>query len=321
MAIYLTEADVQKLLTMEIALEEVEAAFRAQAAGDVVNIPRARIPLERGAYNFMSAAWHSRGVAGHKAYVATRTGVAFHVMLYSTRGEGLLAIIEAGRLGQMRTGAASGVATKYMARQNATSVAVIGAGYQARTQLAAIAAVRPVSTARVFSRTEPNRESFAREMSEALGIKVLPAVSVEACVDGADIVVTITGATEPMLGGEMLAPGMHINASGANSWLRRELDTQAVVMSDVIATDDVAQARVECAELMRAMETGRLTWGQVHELGDVIAGRVAGRTSDQQITLFESQGVALEDIAVAARLNEMAREQGIGMQVPAQARG
>jgi ornithine cyclodeaminase/alanine dehydrogenase-like protein (mu-crystallin family) len=312
MALYLTESDVGHLLTMEIALEEVENAFRAQASGDIVNVPRARIPLERGSYNLMAAAWHSRGVVGHKSYVATRTGVGFHVMLYSARGDGLLAIIEASRLGQMRTGAASGVATKYMARADAGSVAVIGAGYQAKTQLAAVAAVRPVRVARVFSRTPAHREAFAKEISTALGIQVTAAVSAEACVDGADVVVTITGATEPVLGGEMLAPGMHINAAGANSWLRRELDTQAVVMADVVATDDVAQAKVESAELMRAVETGRLTWGRVHELGDIVTGRVPGRTTGEQITLFESQGVALEDIAVAARLYDLAMERGTG---------
>jgi ornithine cyclodeaminase/alanine dehydrogenase-like protein (mu-crystallin family) len=312
MALYLTESDVGHLLTMEIALEEVENAFRAQASGDIVNVPRARIPLERGSYNLMAAAWHSRGVVGHKSYVATRTGVGFHVMLYSARGDGLLAIIEASRLGQMRTGAASGIATKYMARADAGSVAVIGAGYQAKTQLAAVAAVRPVRVARVFSRTPAHREAFAKEISTALGIQVTAAVSAEACVDGADVVVTITGATEPVLGGEMLAPGMHINAAGANSWLRRELDTQAVVMADVVATDDVAQAKVESAELMRAVETGRLTWGRVHELGDIVTGRVPGRTTGEQITLFESQGVALEDIAVAARLYDLAMERGTG---------
>jgi ornithine cyclodeaminase/alanine dehydrogenase-like protein (mu-crystallin family) len=237
-------------------------------------------------------------------------------MLYSARGEGLLAIIEASRLGQVRTGAASGVATKFMARENASSVAIVGAGYQAKTQLAAVSAVRPVSVARVFSRTPAHREAFAKEMGAALGIEVAPAVSVEACADGADIVVTITGATDPVVGGEMLSPGMHINAAGANSWLRRELDTQAVVLADVIATDDVAQAKVECAELMRAVETGRVTWGRVHELGDIVTGRVAGRTSADQITLFESQGVALEDVAVAARLYDLAKERGVGTTIP-----
>ncbi|MBI4220082.1 MAG: ornithine cyclodeaminase family protein [Chloroflexi bacterium] len=317
MALYLTERDVQHLLTMEIALTEVENAFKAHATGDIVNQPRSRIPLPNSAYNLMSAGWISRGVVGHKSYVATRSGVGFHVMLYSAKGEGLLAILEASRLGQMRTGAASGVATRYMAVQDASSVGIIGAGYQARTQLAAVAAVRPVSVARVYSRDPQRREAFAREMTDALGLKVLPAVSVEACVDGADIVLTITGSSEPVLGGEMLSPGVHINAAGANSWLRRELDTQAVVMADVIATDDKAQAKIECAELMRAVESGRITWGKVYELGEIVSGRVAGRTAKDQITLFESQGVAMEDVAVAARLYDMAKEQGIGTRVPA----
>lgn len=316
MALFLTEADVQGLLTMELALEEVEAVFRAQATGDAVNQPRYRIPLERGAYNLMSAAWHTKGVVGHKSYVATRGGVGFHVMLYGTRGEGLLAIFEAGRLGQVRTGAASGVATKFMAREDARVLAIIGSGYQARTQLAAIAAVRPIEAARVYSRSPEHRAAFASEMSEAMGFEVAAAASVAACVDGADVIATITGAAEPVLTGDMVLAGVHINAAGANSWLRRELDTQAVARADVIATDDVAQARVECAELMRAVDAGRLTWGRVHELGDIVGGSVAGRTSAGQVTLFESQGIALEDVAVAARLLELARSTGVGTRVP-----
>lgn len=316
MALYLTEADVQSLLTMELALEEVEAVFKAQAAGDAVNQPRYRIPLERGAYNLMSGAWHSRGVVGHKSYVATRGGVGFHVTLYSARGEGLLAIFEAGRLGQVRTGAASGVATKFMARADARSVAIIGSGYQARTQLAAIAAVRPIDSARVYSRSAEHRNSFATAMTDALGIQVVAAESVAACVDGVDVIATITGSAEPVLTGDLVSPGVHINAAGANSWLRRELDTQAVAKADIIVTDDVDQARIECAELMRAIEAGKLTWGRVHALSDIVTGVRSGRSGADQVTLFESQGVAIEDVAVAARLLDLAREKGVGTVVP-----
>jgi ornithine cyclodeaminase/alanine dehydrogenase-like protein (mu-crystallin family) len=315
-AIYLTEDDVRGLLTMETALECLEEVFQAQARGQVVNHPRSRIPLAQGSYNLMSAAWLEKGVVGQKSYVATRAGVGFHVMLYSARGEGLLAIFEASRLGQVRTGAASGLASKYMARPDSSTVALIGAGYQARTQLEAVAKMLPIESAKVFSRSAERRQGFSEKSSGALGIDVRPACSAEECVDGADVVVAITNARDPVLLGQWFRPGIHVNAAGNNSWLKRELDADALARCDIVATDDVDQAKIECGELMHAIETGRLRWDSVASLADVVSGRVPGRNSPSDITLFESQGVAMEDVAVAERLYRMARERGIGVEVP-----
>lgn len=316
MAIYLTEDDVRGLLTMETALECLEEVFRAQARGQVVNHPRSRIPLGRGSYNLMSAAWLEKGVVGQKSYVATRSGIGFHVMLYDATGEGLLAIFEAGRLGQVRTGAASGLASKYMARPDSSTVALIGAGNQARTQLEAVAKMLPIESAKVFSRSAERRQGFAERSSGALGIDVQPAGSAEACVDGADVVITITNSRDPVLLGEWLSPGVHVNAAGNNSWLKRELDADAIGRCELIATDDVNQAKIECGELMHAVETGRLRWDSVASLADVVSGRVPGRNSPSDITLFESQGVAMEDVAVAERLYRMAKEQNVGTEMP-----
>jgi ornithine cyclodeaminase/alanine dehydrogenase-like protein (mu-crystallin family) len=263
----------------------------------------------------MAATWPARGVAGHKSYVAGRGGASFHVMLYGTKGEGLLAVMEANTLGQVRTGAASGVATKHMARPDAGVVAVIGSGYQAETQLEAVAAVRSVTAARVFSRTPEKRDSFARKMSVRLGAPVTASATAAACVKGADIVVTITNAAEPVLTGDMVTPGMHINAAGANSWLRRELDTAAVAKCGVVAVDDVDQAKAECAELMRAAETGHFSWDRAVQIENVVAGESSGRRDAADITLFESQGIALEDLAVAERVWRAAVAKGIGAKV------
>ena len=316
MALYLTETDVASLLDMRLALDALEEAFRARARGEAFNSPRGRLPVSGGAYNFMAATWPAKGIAGHKAYTGTRKGARFHVTLYDASGAGLLAVIEAGRLGQVRTGAASGVATKFMAREDATVAAVIGSGYQAETQLEAIAAVRRLTAARVFSRTPERRNAFAGKMSERLGVPVSAAASAADCVRGADIVVTVTNSAEPVLTGDMLGPGMHINAAGANSWLRRELDTAAVARCGTVAVDDIEQAKIECGELMRAAETGHFSWDRAIQLDRVVAADLPGRRSADEITLFESQGIALEDIAVAERVYRLALERGLGARLP-----
>jgi alanine dehydrogenase len=316
MAIYLTESEVNSLLTMDLALEALDEVFRARAVGKVANLPRTRLPIGRGSYNLMAASWPERGVVGHKSYAAGGGGASFHVVLYGTNGEGLLAVIEANRMGQVRTGAASGIGTRYMARNDASTVAIIGSGYQAETQLEAIASVRNISSARVFSRTPERRNSFADRMSERLSIEVLPAESVETAVSDADVICTITNATDPVLTGEMLEPGVHINAAGGNSWQRRELDTHAVAMSDIVATDDVQQAKIECGELMRAADSGHFFWDRIVPLDQVVAGLRSGRDSVAQVTLFESQGIALEDLAVCHRLFLLAQANGIGTMLP-----
>ncbi len=319
MALYLTETDVNQLLTMEIALDALEGVFRARSEGKVGNIPRTRLPLGpvgKGAYNLMAASWPEQGLVGHKSYAAGSGSTSFHVMLYGSNGEGLLGIIEASRMGQVRTGAASGIATRNMARENSSSVAVIGSGYQAETQLEAVAAVRDIKTASVYSRTPERRNAFADKMSKRLELDVQPAESAANAVEGSDVVITVTNSAEPVVTGEMLEMGMHINAAGGNSWLRRELDTHAVAMSDLVVTDDIDQAKIECGELMRAAETGHFYWERLTRLDRIVAGLRSGRDNDEQVTLFESQGVAFEDVAVCGRLLQMAKEQGMGTELP-----
>ena len=316
MTIYLTEADVSGLLDMETAVDALDEAFKARARGELFNSPRSRLPIGRGSYNFMAASWPDKGIVGHKSYVAGPDGAKFHVSVYSTRGEGLLLLMEASRLGQIRTGAASGVATRYMANKDELAVGVIGSGYQAETQLEAIATSCKVTSAKVFSRNEDNRNRFAKRMSERLGIAVGPVSSASECAEGVDVLVAITNSVEPVITGDMLAPGMHVNAAGNNSWLKRELDTAAIAKCGVVVVDDVEQAKYECGELMRAAETGRFSWDNAIPIHDVVAGNRQGRGSPEQITLFESQGLALEDLAVADIVYKRAKEQGAGITLP-----
>lgn len=310
--LYITEAQVESLFTMEDAVDVVEQAFVARANGDAHNEPRRRVPTSSGAYNVMFASWPGHNIAGLKSYAGGRGGINFHVLLYDTSRNSLAAVIEANRMGQIRTGAASGVATKYMAREDAETVGIIGSGYQAETQLAAIAQARKIRSAKVYSRSEENRNSYAERMTDAMGFDVSPVSSGEEAAD-ADIIATITSSQEPVLLGEWLQSGTHINAAGNNSWLKREIDTRAITACGIVAVDDVEQAKFECGELMRAAEVGRFSWDLAVPIHDIVGGRMSGRDNDEQVTLFESQGLALEDIAACERIVELAREQGVGL--------
>lgn len=315
MALFITEAQVDKLLTMEIAMDALEEIFKARAVGDAYNMPRRRLPTGSGAYNFMAATWRSHGIAGHKSYAVGAGGISFHVMLYDTTNNRLKAVIEANRMGQIRTGAASGVATKYMANEaKGITVGIIGSGYQAETQLEALMHARVVKDAKVYSRSPENRNRYAELMSTKLGIEVRPVDSAEDAAD-AEIVATMASSVEPVLQGAWVHSGIHINAAGNNSWMKSEIDARAVALAEIVAVDDLEQAKIECGELMRAAETGHFSWDKAIPIHEIVGGARSGRDSAAQVTLFESQGIALEDIAVCERIYDMAVEQGAGTEL------
>ncbi len=316
MALLLTESDVTALLPMSLALEAVEQVFRWQGEGRLSNRPRVRLPVPGGLLHVMPAALPEARVMGLKAYATVRGGAKFVVLLFAADSGGLLAVIEADRLGQMRTGAASGVATRYLARLDADRVGCYGTGWQARSQLEAVCAVRRVREVRVYGRDPARRARFAEEMTGALGLRVVAVDQPEAAALDAGILVTITNSRTPVLEGRWIAPGAHVNAAGSNALQRAELDVEAVRRAAVVVTDSLEQARVECGDLVAPIEQGVLRWEDVHELGEVVAGKHPGRPSADAITLFESQGVAMEDVAVAVRLVERARERGVGMEIP-----
>jgi alanine dehydrogenase len=263
----------------------------------------------------MAAADATTGYMGLKIYTSSGEGLRFLVPLFQAESGDMVALIEANYLGQMRTGAASGVATRVLARTEARTIGIIGTGLQARTQLEAIAQVRKIESIRAFGRDSGRREQFAREMSERLKIPVAAAGSAEEAVRNADVVVTSTTSTTPVLEGRWLEPGMHINAIGANFPNRRELDDEAVRRSHVIAADSREQSKLEAGDLIRFFGDDDLRWSTVQELAGIVAGQIPGRTSPDQITLFRSNGIATEDIVVAGRIYELARERGLGKQV------
>ncbi|HEY8489922.1 MAG TPA: ornithine cyclodeaminase family protein [Dehalococcoidia bacterium] len=317
MALFLREAEVTELLTMDAALAAVEEAFRQQGLGQATNHPRTRFVMKGGVFHLMAGALPEQGAFGFKAYTAyPGRGVRFKVTLYDAASGDILAVMEADRLGQVRTGAASGVATKYMAREDASVVGIFGTGWQARTQLEAVCKVRPVRLVKAYGRDPERRKRFAREMAELLRVTVQPVEAPEEAVRGCDVVITITNAREPVFDGAWLEPGTHVNAAGSNYLIKREIDDAAVARAAVIAVDDLAQAKLECGDLLHPVERGLVRWSQVRQLGDVVAGLAPGRRSPDDVTLFESQGIAIEDVAVARRVYDLARERGVGQEIP-----
>lgn len=312
----LSEADVERLLTMPLAIETVEDVFRWQAAGQTVNRPRVRLRAPTGILNVMPASVPEVGAMGLKAYTVVKRRAQFVVLLFSAETGAPQAIFEADRLGQVRTGAASGVATKYLARPDADVIGCYGTGYQASAQIEAISLVRKLRRVQVYGRDSERRARFAAAMSKQLGIEVVPVEQPQDAARGASILVTVTSSKTPVLQGAWIEPGTHINAAGSNALDRIELDAEAVRRAALVVADSREQAKVECGDLVEPIKEGVLDWEQVRELGEIVVGRVPGRPSPEAITLFESQGLAMLDVAVGARLFALARAEGVGRDVP-----
>lgn len=296
-----TEREVEELLPMSEALAAVEASLTAQASGRALNHSRRRLGAPHGALlHAMEAVVEIEGrwYLAYKMYSTSRQGANFVVGLYDGESGEPLAQFEANRLGQRRTGAASGLATRLLAPADAATAGLIGAGWQAESQLEALCAVRPLRRVRVFSRAPERRERFARQMSERLGLDVRPAASAAEAVAEAAIVVTATTAREPVLPEAALAPGVHINAIGSNSPQRRELEAATVQGSSRIVVDSLMQCLEEAGDLLQSMGRDG-DWNHVEELAAALVGQRA-RQSAAERTLFKSTGLAIWDAACAA---------------------
>jgi ornithine cyclodeaminase/alanine dehydrogenase-like protein (mu-crystallin family) len=310
--LYLTEDEVRSLLTMEMALEAVEEGLRRVALDEAQNVPRARCQTDHVMLHLLAASAKSFGVLGYKAYTTSRQGARFRVVLFDGKTGATLAALQADHLGQVRTGAASGVATKYMARPEASTVGVYGTGKQARTQLQGVCAVRRVRRAQVYSPNADHRRQFAEEMSVVCDTDVVPVSRPEEAARNLDVVITATTSREPVLSGDWLAEGTHINAVGSNFLGKAELDLATLRRAKPIIVDSKDQARLEAGDLLPALEEGIIHWSDVHELGQVVVGRFKGRVHPQDITLFKSLGVGIEDVAVAAKVYAKAVAAGVG---------
>jgi ornithine cyclodeaminase/alanine dehydrogenase-like protein (mu-crystallin family) len=311
----LNENDVRQLLTMDMALEGVEDGLRKLALDEGQNIARARTQTDHVMQHVMSAAAKTLGHLGFKAYTTGRKGNHFVVGLFDGRTGALEALIQADYLGQMRTGAASGVATQYMARPDASEVGLFGSGKQARTQLSAVCKVRKIRRVQVYSPNDERRRQFAQEMSTSCQTEVEPVPRPEMAAEDKDIIITATNSREPVLKGHWIAEGTHLNVIGSNFLGKAELDAVAVRRCDSIVVDSKDQARIEAGDFVQALEEGSIHWADIHELGQVIVGRYTGRAHPENVTLFKSLGIAIEDLAVAARVYAKAQATGVGQRV------
>jgi alanine dehydrogenase len=315
MTLFLTESDVQELLPMERALECVEASFLAQGENRAINRPRDRILMKESSLHYMAGALPESQHVGMKIYTVTREDFRFIVLLFDSISGKLLSLMQADHLGRIRTGAASGIATKYLARTDASRVAVFGTGRQARTQLRAIAAVRKRIAVKAFGRNREGLQAFCREMSQELNMSVEPADSADEATRFGEIISTATTAQEPVVAGKHLAPGTHVNAIGANMATRRELDDEAIRRATFIAVDSIEQSRKESGDLIQGLTNIGRPWESVIEIHEVVAGTDPGRKSADEITLFKSHGIALWDVAVAGYIYQQALQRGKGREL------
>jgi alanine dehydrogenase len=304
MPIYLNEQHAAQFVDMPSAVAAVRAAFVAQARGEAVKIPRTRLEFGGRRLNLMAGGGRAPDRYALKSYGSA----TYHILLYSAE-RGLLAIMEANLLGQIRTGAASAVATQAMARPGAGKVGLIGAGRQARTQIHALHCVGCVSAVAVFARNRTKQAAFCEHLASELALPVRAAGSAEEAVRGADIVITATNSSTPVVMSEWLSPGTHVNAMGANAPSRRELDPQIVLRAALVVTDDIAQAKAEAAEFIDLARAGRLDWNDVVPLHRIV-GSPGFRRDRDAITLFKSLGVGLEDLAIASLLYDRAAASG-----------
>ena len=314
--LYMTEADVGRLLTMDLALDAVAAAFRKLGCDEAENVPRRRCQTDRLMLHVLPAAAKTLGAVGFKAYTTPRDGPArFYVNLFDPKTGELAALIEADLLGQFRTGAASGVATKKLARADATTAGCIGTGKQARTQILAVCKVRPLKQVKVYGRDADRRSAFAAQLTAETGVDVVPVETAEEAVRGLDIVITATNAREPVLKGAWLADGCHVNLAGSNFLARAEADVDVFRRAAVVAVDSKEQARLEAGDFVAPMNEHVLSWGDVIEFAPLLVGKYPGRESPADVTVFKSLGLGIEDVAVAARVVDLARQQGVGREL------
>jgi alanine dehydrogenase len=307
--LYLTEAEVAELLTPADALSAVEVCFLRLARGEVDNRPRVRQKADGGAFAVMSAVDRELRLAGMKSYLWMPAGTPFVVCLFDIDRAALTAVIEADKLGQLRTGAASGIAAKYLAREGAGSRGVIGCGWQAESQVQCIReAVPTIERVVAYCRDEERLKAFCKRLDAEPGEMHQDAA-------GQEIVVAATTSRDPVLRGEWLQPGALVCAIGANDRRSRELDNTVLQRASFVCCDSIEQAKLESGDLIEPIEQGVLDWLEVHELQEVVAGEVQGRQSADDIVLFKSNGLAAWDVAAGALALERARDQGVGREL------
>lgn len=303
MTLVLSEEDVENLINMKDVVYSVEEAFRRQGTGEVSNFMRTRSRRDTSVLNVMHANLPYLGRGGVKAYMSSTRGTKFALLLFDTNDSRLLAVMGADILGRFRTGAASGVATKYLYGKRSGILAVFGSGKQAFTQVLAIKEVMSLEEVRVWSPTPEHRVAFAQKL-RSYGFDSNAFDAPSEALEDTEVATTITSSRQPFLTDEMLKKVMHLNVAGGNVSDHAEVTAAGIGAFSSVVVDDIAQAKIEYGDLIQAAENGFFSWESAIELGSV----VAGKRKPEGRTLFKSGGAALEDVAVASMIYDRAME-------------
>lgn len=315
MTLFLRDEDVRQCVSMDDMLEAIENMQRHFGLGEAYNLPRRHVNPRGGVLALMGGGLFYEGLMGAKTYTVVKGKFSFQVSLYDANTGKLLCYTQANRLGQLRTGATTGVAVKHMANAGAAAVGIIGTGYQAPTQLQAVAKVRNIEKVKAYSRNQERRDAFAQTMAGELDIDVTAAASNREAVEGSDIVIGIASAAAPVVRGEWLKEGSTVIGAGVTTWRVPEIDDDAVARASKFFVDSLEQAREEAGELAGAVDRGLLQWSQVWELRHAVAGVVPGRDSGGQIVFAKLMGTGVADVAAAKLAYDRAKAQGLGMEM------
>ena len=315
MALFLKDEDVAQCVTMAAMLEAIESMQRQYGDGQAHNMTRRKIIADSGMLSVMGGGLFHQGLLGVKTYTVVKGAYSFQVSLYDANTGELLLYTQANRLGQLRTGATTGVAVKHLANPEDATVGIIGTGGQAPTQLEALSKVRGIKKIKAYSRTQERREEFARRMTDTMGVKVSAATSNEDAVRDCDIVLCIAATMDPVVEADWLKDGSTLIGAGPTTWRAREVDEAVITRAGKLIVDSTEQAAIEAGDLCSAVDKGIIQWSKVHELRHVVSGAVTGRDSNDQVVYAKIMGTGVADVAAAKLAYDSAKAAGLGTEM------
>ena len=315
MALFLKDEDVAQCVTMDAMLEAIESMQRQYGDGQAHNMTRRKIIADSGMLSVMGGGLFHQGLLGVKTYTVVKGAYSFQVSLYDANTGELLLYTQANRLGQLRTGATTGVAVKHLANPEDATVGIIGTGGQAPTQLEALSKVRGIKKIKAYSRTQERREEFARRMTDTMGVEVSAVTSNEDAVRDCDIVICIAATMDPVVEGAWLKDGSTLIGAGPTTWRAREVDEAVITRAGKLIVDSTEQAAIEAGDLCSAVDKGIIQWSKVHELRHVVSGAVTGRDSKDQVVYAKIMGTGVADVAAAKLAYDSAKAAGLGTEM------
>ena len=315
MARILTDSEIKSMVDIGEMMDAVEEMHRRYAIGEAFNADRRTVELGDGHLALMGGGLAYEGLYGAKTYTTVAGSQQYHVTLYDASTGKLKAFIHANWLGALRTGATTGVAVRHLANADADVLGMIGTGYQAQTQVMAVAKARNLKQVKVYSRRPGPRVDFASRLSQLLDVEVLAVEEARDAVQGSGIVVCLTTTREPVLDGAWLADGALLVSAGPVTLDAQEVDAVSVQRAGLIVTDSLEQARYEAGELVAAVEAGIISWGDVVQLSHVVAGITWGRRDSTEIIYVKHFGIGVVDIAAAKLAHDLAVSEGVGLEI------